>query len=102
MANSYIPETASIIGRLEVQRPDGIGKITAYRGVASKGYRSNYSRVLTYWLRLEMPGHRANQYSMTPSSFQKHLEASHRDLDKGPENGCAILLETGIYAGETI
>lgn len=101
MANSYIPKTASIIGRLEVQRPDGVGKITAYRGVASTGDRSNDERVLTDGLRLEMPGHRPNQFSMTPSSFRKHREASHRDLGKGPENGCTILRETGIYAGET-
>jgi hypothetical protein len=100
MANSDIPKSASIIGRLAIQRPDGIGRITAYRGVASRGYRSDYARVLTYWLRRELPGHRANQYSMTPGTFREHLAASHRDLGKGPENGCTVLLETGIYAGE--
>lgn len=99
MARSYIPNTARVIGKLELQTPDGrIGRVYAFEGEASKGYRSGYEKVEAYWVRMESANGFHSQNSLTPAKFRTHLAATVKDLANLPVSEGKVITRTGCYA----
>ena len=99
MASARIPDTADLIGRVVVEKPEGRASMTAYRGYASKGYRSDYERVPTYWLAIVQPwAPTVDRHSVTPKVFAKHVAASIKDLNANTRADTVITERTGIYA----
>lgn len=95
MSHAYIPKSAIPIGMASVQTPDGIGSLTAWRGYASKGYRTKFNTVLSYWVSIVPAGGKAYERSMTPAKFEAFV---HSWLTSAIPDDCTVIKETGCFA----
>jgi hypothetical protein len=96
MAKAKIPQTARVIGKAVCNGPDGFVSVAQlWQGYASKGYRSDYQAVETFWFQLMLPdGERV--HSMTPAVCAEHVKR----FDTGTAPAGYTFTLTGVYAGK--
>jgi hypothetical protein len=87
---------AQVVRHVRLTRPDGsVCFLTEYRGLASRGFRTDFERIPTRWLVLTYPGGRAETWTYSGA----RLPAADKNW---ADSLAAITAAGGSYADEPL